>query len=455
MKLNNIFPNYETFKSDVIDKLILLFPNVEWLDEQNSYMSFQTLYGLLILYYGDRDIRYDNSQTFINKFTFDLADILPDIYAKQQVFINNELKTFLSSARNRAIKIQGSTTNNRQQNNSSKAANSTTPTNMVITTTAELNNLPITSANLSDITLIDNINTSNEQTNFKFIDDLIKNLTSDYSLRLKEFMNLIKNHFTFIDTSDIKKECDSLYDGTRFRNGYYVSSVDYLGLENQEQIILTNNKVQTNIIEIEKLQSNLGSLKDYYKKYQIDSIVQQINIKYNALNVKVSQNETDILQLNDNQAELWAYLENQYLVDHDLTNMYELRKTVTNNTTEINNVKSSLEWKEITNVIYGDSKETNYCDVNFNLPDGANEIAFVGRFFITPNDTQQRAYVAINGVYKNDNTNLFVSCFLQYNGLVIAQIQGGWRTKRVRIFNQNGGPFIGTTENENFKIFYR
>lgn len=339
MKLNNIFPNYETFKNDVIDKLNLLFPNVEWLNEQNSYMSFQTLYGLLSLYYGDRNIRYDNAQTFINKFTFDLADLLPDIYAKQQVFINNELKTYLSSAQNRAIKIQGGTTSKRQQNNNSKAANSITPANIVITNANELDRLPITSANLSDITLIDNINSSNEQTNFKYIDDLIKNLTSDYSLRLKEFMNLIKNHFTFIDTSNVKKECDDLYKGTRFRNGYYISNVDYLGVENQEQITLTNSKVQANKIEIEKLQSNIGSLNDYYKKYQVDSMIMELNNKDTIIKSIVDQNKIDIEQLNNNDNELWEYLENQYLVDNDLTGMKTLKANVANNTIEINNIK--------------------------------------------------------------------------------------------------------------------
>ena len=296
MKLNNIFPNYETFKNEVIEKLNLLFPNVEWLNEKNSYMSFQTLYGLLSLYYGDRDFRYDNAQTFINKFTFDLADVLPDIYAKQQVFINNELKTYLSSAQNRAIKIQGGTTSNRQQNNNSKAANSTTPANIVITNANELDALPITSANLSDITLIDNINSSNEQTNFKYIDDLIKNLTSDYSLRLKEFMNLIKNHFTFIDISNVQKPCDGLYEGTRFRNGYYVSNVDYLGVENQEQIKLTNGKVSNNTIEIQKLQSTIGSLPDF------NNIINTIN--KNTNDIKVINNEQVVqnnnIQINTN-----------------------------------------------------------------------------------------------------------------------------------------------------------
>lgn len=316
MKLINIFPNYDTFKSDVIDKLNLLFPNVEWLNEQNSYMSFQTLYGLLNLYYGDRDIRYDNSQTFINKFTFDLADVLPDIYAKQQVFINNELKTYLSSAHNRAIKIQGGTTSNRQQNNNSKAANSTTPANIVITNANELDRLPITSANLSDITLIDNINSSNEQTNFKYIDDLIKNLTSDYSLRLKEFMNLIKNHFTFIDTSNIQQPCDGLYKGTRFRNGYYVSNVDYLCLENQEQIKLTNGKVQTNTTNIEKLQSSIGSLPDF-----------------DALNQQVKKNKTDII-INTND------ITNLKAKDSALENTINTNEqNITTNTIDINNIK--------------------------------------------------------------------------------------------------------------------
>ena len=306
MKLINIFPNYETFKSDVIDKLNLLFPNVEWLNEQNSYMSFQTLYGLLSLYYGDRDIRYDNTQTFINKFTFDLADVLPDIYAKQQVFINNELNRYLSSAQNRAIKISGTTNSNRNQNNNSKAANSTTPTNIVITSTAELNNLPITSANLSNIELIDNINSNNEQTNFKYIDDLIKNLTSDYSLRLKEFMNLIKNHFTFIDTSNVQQSCDGLYDGTRFRNGYYVSNVDYLGVENQEQIKLTNGKVQTNTINIEKLQSAIGSLPDF------DNIINTIN--KNTNDVKVINNE-QVVQNNNIQTNTINITNNTKLIN--------------------------------------------------------------------------------------------------------------------------------------------
>lgn len=408
MKLNNIFPNYETFKNEVIDKLNLLFPNVEWLNEQNSYMSFQTLYGLLSLYYGDREIRYDNAQTFINKFTFDLADILPDIYAKQQVFINNELKTYLSSAQNRAIKIQGGTTSNRQQSNNSKAANSTTPANIVITNANELDRLPITSANLSYITLIDNINSSNEQTNFKYIDDLIKNLTSDYSLRLKEFMNLIKNHFTFIDTSNVQKECDGLYEGTRFRNGYYVSNVDYLGVENQEQIKLTNGKVQTNTTNIEKLQSAVGSLPDFDNiintinkntndiatntndianlgtkdnelSAQINAISSNLNTNYYAKNEIDAQQQAQNTKIDANTNDISILKNNVNTINDNFNNYYtklqideqqnSQNESIAQNTNSINNMK----WVRLTNIVRDNHRTT------INL-DGKRFIHLQGRF---------------------------------------------------------------------------
>ena len=400
MKLNNIFPNYGTFKNEVIDKLNLLFPNVEWLNEQNSYMSFQTLYGLLSLHYGDRDIRYDNTQTFINKFTFDLADVLPDIYAKQQVFINNELKTYLSSAQNRAIKIQGGTTSNRQQNNNSKAANSTTPTNIVITNANELDALPITSASLNDITLIDNINTSNEQTNFKYIDDIVKNLNTDYSLRLKEFMNLIKNHFTFIDTSNVQKQCDGLYDGTRFRNGYYVSNVDYLGVENKEQIKLTNGKIQTNTINIEKLQSAISSLPEF------NNIINTINKNTNDIKVinneqrvqnnNIQINTNDISRINQSLStyativfvnnKLEKYLDKEIydndkqIIENDIIILkakdIQLENTINTNATNIQtntNDINNMKWVSLTNI----TRDNNRTTINL---EGKRFIHLQGRF---------------------------------------------------------------------------
>ena len=300
MKLNNIFPNYDTFKTLIIDKLNNLFPNAEWLNEQYTYMSFNTLYEILMLHYGARDIRYDTSDAFIRYFTFDLIDLLPDIYSKQQVFIKQNLKDFLSDNTKRAIRITSKSNQNLNQSNKSKQASSFTPTNIVINDPDEIANLPISSVNLNNIQLINDINNEGESVNNNFVSDMIKTLNSDYSLRLLNFMNLLKKHFTFIQT--ISKTNTSSSTDAEFSNGYKVKNVPYLGQENQQAINSLNPKVQQNtndIILLKEKIANVGNvdLSNYYNKAQVDNKLNQ----YTPLNTFHTFETTTTQQLLDNK----------------------------------------------------------------------------------------------------------------------------------------------------------
>lgn len=92
--LLDIIPRFSIFQDKVITPLKIMWDGAEWLNDATSYTKQETIYKLLILKYGDRKIRYDDENIFINRLIFELSDIMPDIYAKQQVFITNQLGDF-------------------------------------------------------------------------------------------------------------------------------------------------------------------------------------------------------------------------------------------------------------------------------------------------------------------------------------------------------------------------
>ena len=245
-KLLDILPTLQTFQDNVISQLTNMFNGVEWLNDTTSYTKQETIYKLLILKYGDRHIRYDDENIFLNRLVFDLADFLPDIYAKQQVFIKNKLNEFLSDNKNRAVIIDNTSTNSRNTDNNTKFGNSSSPLNLVISNANEITNAPITSLNLSNVKLLENYNGNNQQVNYNFVNDLIKTLNSDYSLRLNEFMELLGKHFISVvgsyyrSQNDIQTVKDEPY---RFNNGYLVNEVDYLCTDNKQEINRFNEKV--------------------------------------------------------------------------------------------------------------------------------------------------------------------------------------------------------------------
>ena len=245
-KLLDILPTLQTFQDNVINQLTNMFNGVEWLNDTTSYTKQETIYKLLILKYGDRYIRYDDENIFLNRLVFDLADFLPDIYAKQQVFIKNKLNEFLSDNKNRAVIIDNTSSNNRNTDNNTKFGNSSSPLNLVISNANEITNAPITSLNLSNVKLLENYNGTNQQVNYNFVNDLIKTLNNDYSLRLNEFMELLGKHFISVvgsyyrSQNDIQTVKDEPY---RFNNGYLVNEVDYLCSDNKEEINRFNEKV--------------------------------------------------------------------------------------------------------------------------------------------------------------------------------------------------------------------
>ena len=298
-KLLDILPTLQTFQDNVISQLTNMFNGVEWLNDTTSYTKQETIYKLLMLKYGDRQIRYDDENIFLNRLVFDLADFLPDIYAKQQVFIKNKLNEFLSDNKNRAVVIDNTSTNTRNTDNNTKFGNSSSPLNLVISNANEITNAPITSLNLSNVKLLENYNGTNQQVNYNFVNDLIKTLNNDYSLRLNDFMELLGKHFISVvggyyrNTNDIQTVKDEPY---RFNNGYLVNEVDYLCSDNKEEINRFNEKlgrlndqvatkqnqltagsnisINNNVISANIPQTDLSN---YYTKQEIDTQEQQQN----------------------------------------------------------------------------------------------------------------------------------------------------------------------------------
>ena len=293
-KLLDILPTLQTFQNNVISQLTNMFNGVEWLNDTTSYTKQETIYKLLILKYGDRQIRYDDENIFLNRLVFDLADFLPDIYAKQQVFIKNKLNEFLSDNKNRAVVIDNTSTNTRNTDNNTKFGNSSSPLNLVISNANEITNAPITSLNLSNVKLLENYNGTNQQVNYNFVNDLIKTLNNDYSLRLNDFMELLGKHFISVvggyyrNQNDIQTVKDEPY---RFNNGYLVNEVDYLCSDNKEEINRFNEKlgrlndqvatkqnqltagsnisINNNVISANIPQTDLSN---YYTKPEVDGI---------------------------------------------------------------------------------------------------------------------------------------------------------------------------------------
>ena len=322
-KLLDVLPTLQTFQDNVISQLTNMFNGAEWLNDTTSYTKQETIYKLLMLKYGDRQIRYDDENIFLNKLIFDLADFLPDIYAKQQVFIKNKLNEFLSDNRNRAVIIDNTSTNSRNTDNNTKFANSSTPLNLVISNANEITNAPISSLNLSNVKFLENYNGNNQQVNYNFVNDLIKTLNSDYSLRLNEFMELLGKHFIsvvgsyYTSVNDAQTVKDEPY---RFNNGFLVNEVDYLCTDNKQEINRFNEKLGRLNDQVATKQNQLtaGSnisinnnvisanvpqvdLSNYYNKQQIDIKQQEQdrNIVNNTMviarvNQEVANNTTNI-----------------------------------------------------------------------------------------------------------------------------------------------------------------
>lgn len=290
-KLKEVLPSLQTFQDNVISQLTNMFNGAEWLNDTTSYTKQETIYKLLMLKYGDRHIRYDDESIFLNRLIFDLADFLPDIYAKQQVFIKNKLNEFLSDNRNRAVIIDNTSSNSRNTDNNSKFANSSTPLNLVISNANEITNAPISSLNLSNVKFLENYNGNNQQVNYNFVNDLIKTLNSDYSLRLNEFMELLGKHFISVvgsyyrSVNDNQTVKDEPY---RFNNGFLVNEVDYLCTDNKQEINRFNEK--------------LGRLSDQVATKQNQLTAgSNISINNNVISANIPQTDlSNYLQKNGN-----------------------------------------------------------------------------------------------------------------------------------------------------------
>lgn len=342
-KLLEVLPSLQSFKDNVISQLTNMFNGAEWLNDATSYTKQETIYRLLVLKYGDRVIRYDDANIFLNRLVFDLADLMPDIYAKQQVFIRNQLSDYLSSVKNRAIVIDSETTNNRNSDSNSKLGNSSSPLNLVIDSAEQIQQAPITSSNLSNVKLVENYNGNNQQVNYNFVNDLVKTLNADYSLRLNEFMELLGKHFVNIVGNYYRpQQCNNQTiknEPYRFNNGYYVNEVDYLGGSNKQAIDGFNEKLERLSDQVATKQNQLIAgdnitiknnvisanvsnvdLSNYYNKKEIDTLqeIQDRFITANSENIvsvnnKVNNNVNEIEEIKTNIASFIKFYKGQVI----------------------------------------------------------------------------------------------------------------------------------------------
>ena len=371
-KLLDILPTLQTFQDNVISQLTNMFNGVEWLNDTTSYTKQETIYKLLILKYGDRHIRYDDENIFLNRLVFDLADFLPDIYAKQQVFIKNKLNEFLSDNKNRAVIIDNTSTNSRNTDNNTKFGNSSSPLNLVISNANEITNAPITSLNLSNVKLLENYNGNNQQVNYNFVNDLIKTLNSDYSLRLNEFMELLGKHFISVVGSYYRNQNDTQTvkdEPYRFNNGFLVNEVDYLCTDNKQ--------------EINRFNETLGRLSDQVATKQNQLTAgNNISINNNVISANIPQTDlSNYLQKNGNLQVVNAFVDfygnivaknNGYVDNVDtgaptsMVNVRHLNNTINPINTEIARVDSVVNTNS-TNIANLDNKvNTNISNISAN-----------------------------------------------------------------------------------------
>lgn len=316
IKLNQVFTSYSDYQLKVLDTIKRNYVGVEWLDDELTYTKQESLFNLLMLKYGDRTIRYDSEYIFIKLLVVDLCDLLPDIFAKQQVFIKNKLAEFLSEAKNRAVYFEGTNTNSRDNTSNSKVGNSASPLNQVITSADEISNIPLTSSNISNIKLVENNNSTNQQVNYNFVNDITRALNADYSLRINEFLNLLNKHFVNIVFNN-KCSTSDLKDTLMFKNGYKVQDVNYYGSENKEAIQSLSQKVESNLTKIQELQGQVGEGVDLTP---IKNDIKQINSQQD---VKILTNENEINKVKELQ------LKQETLISNNTSSINDLRATQT------------------------------------------------------------------------------------------------------------------------------
>lgn len=280
MKLNQIFTNFQDFKTKSIDYLMSVFGTPDWLNESLSLLDFNKLFFTFNSYYGDRTISYNNETIFLTKFNFILADKLPDLFYKQQMFLQDKLYEFLRDGKNRAIIVDYESSGNRNNSSSSNNGDSQTPVNLVVDNVEQLSQIPLTSASLSSLRGVENYNNKNTEHRYNLLSNIRVLLDTNFSLSLSNFMKYFNGLFTSVIVNDSERECSDEHCCV-FKNGYYVSEVDYLGVDNQQAIQHQNNKIESNTTSINNIN---GKLNNYYNKQEIDSKLENIDVDVDLSN---------------------------------------------------------------------------------------------------------------------------------------------------------------------------
>lgn len=91
MKLINLWPNYNSFKKDIIDNFDLVYNKPFWNDETKCYTPNEIIYDSLISYYYNRELCVD-SKIWIGQFRILYSEFKPYMYKRQLIFYNENIE---------------------------------------------------------------------------------------------------------------------------------------------------------------------------------------------------------------------------------------------------------------------------------------------------------------------------------------------------------------------------
>ena len=352
IKQREILTNLDDFNNKVINKISSVFNDVEWLNN-DGYMNIDKIFFMLDLYYGDRYINFDNQEIFLKKLIFKLSDLLPDIYYKQQLFLQDKLAEFLRDYKNRCIKYVDDGSTQKDSKNRNNMGMSSASVNRIITDPLELQDIPLTQASLNSMEFLENYNSKNERSNINFLSNLKNLWNSDFTLHVEEWLrHLTGLYYNLVDVYNCEDEEEKEY--YIFRNNYAVPDVDYLCVENKDKLdqqlaLINNNRDDINIIysklnDIKPIDtSNFAKLNENNIFTKFNTFARGITLdgyNYGAQSYITFDDDNTVTLQNDNYYLSLSFVpEQEWLIDNSIPvwkNVLNVIEPINNNVETIN-----------------------------------------------------------------------------------------------------------------------
>lgn len=432
-KQSQIINNVEQFNNLIIQPIKDVFGDVEWLKD-DGLMNFNKIFFMLDLYYGDRYIGFDNDEIFIKKLKFKLSDLLPDLYYKQQLFLQENLASFLKDYKNRAIKYVDEGTSAKDSKNRSNTGNSSAPVNKIITDPMELSDIPLTQATLNSMEFLENYNTKNERTSINFLNNIKSNWNTDFTLHIEEWLNHLKGLYANIIIDYVDEENEPKY--YRFMNGYNVYEVDYLGTENKNRLDQQLSLINKNIDNINIINGNFNN---YYTKLETEQEIEEAisQISQPDLSEYAKKNEPNVFSQRNSFNDIYIQGIAGIYFDNDNT----AKMTFDNESLNFSYITDNINLKDNSIVLFKQMKE--YVLNNSPQPDLSNVLlknqtnTITTDKLLTTTNQNNTIFESINNIEKK-----------MYFDFI--QQKGGYRNWNHLIFRAK----LGTNDYENILDVY-